>query len=125
MMGSSSSTPWGKASSVIHGNKEGFFSLEGDEPSKSPSRSFKDVLSGNSLVGDTIPNLTQLVFNSVPAVLLFDEEVPKLNPKVLHAPGSIFGLPLQTDQATASRIRPSVARVLVEADISKKHAKEI
>ncbi|KAI0513597.1 hypothetical protein KFK09_009624 [Dendrobium nobile] len=39
--------------------------------------------------------------------------------------GSIFGRPLQTDQATANRSRPSVARVLVEIDITKKHPKEI
>ncbi|KAI0493588.1 hypothetical protein KFK09_023707 [Dendrobium nobile] len=44
---------------------------------------------------------------------------------VLHALGAIFGRPLQTDQATASRTRPSVARVLVEVDITKKHAKEV
>ncbi|PKU70799.1 hypothetical protein MA16_Dca012552 [Dendrobium catenatum] len=47
------------------------------------------------------------------------------NPKVLHALGSIFGRPLQTDHATMTRTRPSVARVLVEVDISKKHVKEI
>ncbi|PKU82306.1 hypothetical protein MA16_Dca019577 [Dendrobium catenatum] len=47
------------------------------------------------------------------------------HPKVLHALGTIFGRPLQTDQATASRTRPSVARVLVEVDISKKHPKEV
>ncbi|KAI0516335.1 hypothetical protein KFK09_009007 [Dendrobium nobile] len=47
------------------------------------------------------------------------------NPTVLHALGSIFGRPLQTDQATASRTRPSVARILVEVDITKKHAKEV
>ncbi|PKU85020.1 hypothetical protein MA16_Dca017189 [Dendrobium catenatum] len=47
------------------------------------------------------------------------------NPQVLHAIGSVFGRPLQTDQATASRTRQSVARVLVEVDISKKHPKEV
>ncbi|KAI0492030.1 hypothetical protein KFK09_026295 [Dendrobium nobile] len=47
------------------------------------------------------------------------------NSKVLHALGAIFGRPLQTDQATASRTRPSVARVLVEVDITVKHAKEV
>ncbi|XP_020702189.1 uncharacterized protein LOC110113827 [Dendrobium catenatum] len=47
------------------------------------------------------------------------------NSKVLHALGSIFWRPLQTDQATASKTRPSVARVLVEVDISKKHPKEV
>ncbi|KAI0524341.1 hypothetical protein KFK09_003708 [Dendrobium nobile] len=47
------------------------------------------------------------------------------NSKVLHALGSIFGRPLQTDQATASKTRPSVARVLVEVDISRNHPKEV
>ncbi|PKU79759.1 hypothetical protein MA16_Dca010987 [Dendrobium catenatum] len=55
----------------------------------------------------------------------FESIVTFFNPKVLHALGSIFGYPLQIDQATAIRTRPSVARVLVEVDISKKHAKEI
>ncbi|PKU71422.1 hypothetical protein MA16_Dca004264 [Dendrobium catenatum] len=47
------------------------------------------------------------------------------NPQVLDAIGSVFGHPLQTDQATASRTRPSMERVLVEVDISKKHPKEV
>ncbi|PKU85717.1 hypothetical protein MA16_Dca018572 [Dendrobium catenatum] len=47
------------------------------------------------------------------------------NTKVLFALGSIFGRPLKTDQATASRTRPSVARVLVEVNITKKYAKEV
>ncbi|KAL0911842.1 hypothetical protein M5K25_017767 [Dendrobium thyrsiflorum] len=38
---------------------------------------------------------------------------------------SIFGKPLQTDQSIASISRPSVARVLVELDILKKHPDEI
>ncbi|KAL0903996.1 hypothetical protein M5K25_026064 [Dendrobium thyrsiflorum] len=47
------------------------------------------------------------------------------NHHVMLALGSIFGRPLQTDHATASRSRPSVARVLVEMDITKNHPKEI
>lgn len=47
------------------------------------------------------------------------------NPHVLHALGSIFGRPLQTNQATATRSRPSVARILVEFYITKKHTKEV
>ncbi|PKU72822.1 hypothetical protein MA16_Dca020262 [Dendrobium catenatum] len=47
------------------------------------------------------------------------------NPKVLHALGLIFGRLLQTDQATVARTRPSVARIVVEVDISKKYPKEI
>ncbi|KAI0519357.1 hypothetical protein KFK09_006801 [Dendrobium nobile] len=47
------------------------------------------------------------------------------NHKVLHALGLIFGRPLQTDQATASRTGLFVARILVEVDITKKYAKEV
>ncbi|KAL0912358.1 hypothetical protein M5K25_018324 [Dendrobium thyrsiflorum] len=47
------------------------------------------------------------------------------NSQILFGLASIFGKPLQTDQATASISRPSVARVLVELDISKKHPDEI
>ncbi|PKU63949.1 hypothetical protein MA16_Dca021577 [Dendrobium catenatum] len=125
MTGALASNPWGKASSPIHGNNKGFFNLEGGEPFKSPTRSFKDVLSGNPMVGDTIPNLTQSDFNGVPAMLFSDLRLHLFNPKVLHDLVSIFGRPLQTDQATATRTRTSMTRVLVEVDISKKHAKEI
>ncbi|XP_028552313.1 uncharacterized protein LOC114580043 [Dendrobium catenatum] len=223
-----SSNPWGKIASPIHGKSKGFFNLEGDAPSKSPTRSFKDVLSGDPLQGENAPKFTQSVINGAPAILISDEDILKLaspfkftlvgkfnlrrpnldnirsffanlklsgfysiglldsrhvaiqlsndmdysrifsrrsyficncqmkvlkwtpffdiheespivpvwisfpnlrlhffNPQVLHALGSVFGRPLQTDQATASRTRPSVARVLVEVDISKKFAKEI
>ncbi|KAL0926137.1 hypothetical protein M5K25_004531 [Dendrobium thyrsiflorum] len=47
------------------------------------------------------------------------------NNQVLFALASIFGRPLQTDQATSVISRPSVARVLVELDVSKKHPKEV
>ncbi|KAI0510483.1 hypothetical protein KFK09_011085 [Dendrobium nobile] len=47
------------------------------------------------------------------------------NQHVLHAIGSVFGRPLQSDQATAARSRPSVARILVEIDITKNHPKEV
>ncbi|KAL0909402.1 hypothetical protein M5K25_020266 [Dendrobium thyrsiflorum] len=47
------------------------------------------------------------------------------NQQILFALASIFGRPLQSDQATAAVSRPSVARVLVEMDISKKHPKEV
>ncbi|PKU86801.1 hypothetical protein MA16_Dca025401 [Dendrobium catenatum] len=47
------------------------------------------------------------------------------NHTVLQAIGSIFGRPLQVDQATANRSRPSVARILVEMDITKECPKEI
>ncbi|KAL0905689.1 hypothetical protein M5K25_024129 [Dendrobium thyrsiflorum] len=47
------------------------------------------------------------------------------NSQILFGLASIFGKPLQTDQATASISRPYVGRVLVELDISKKHPDEI
>ncbi|KAL0925310.1 hypothetical protein M5K25_003631 [Dendrobium thyrsiflorum] len=47
------------------------------------------------------------------------------NNQVLFALASIFGRPLQTDQATSLITRPSVARVLVELDVSKKQPKEV
>ncbi|KAL0922985.1 hypothetical protein M5K25_007023 [Dendrobium thyrsiflorum] len=48
------------------------------QSSPSRSRSFKDVLSAGSSSGDSLPSLTQGVFNGVPAVLLSDDEVLKL-----------------------------------------------
>ncbi|XP_020690945.1 uncharacterized protein LOC110105688, partial [Dendrobium catenatum] len=47
------------------------------------------------------------------------------NSHILFGLASVFGRPLQTDQATASLSRPSVARILVELDVTKKHPKEI
>ncbi|PKU81364.1 hypothetical protein MA16_Dca017402 [Dendrobium catenatum] len=47
------------------------------------------------------------------------------NSQVLFGLASILGRPLQTDQATASVSHPSVARILVEVDISKKFPNEI
>ncbi|KAI0511113.1 hypothetical protein KFK09_011736 [Dendrobium nobile] len=47
------------------------------------------------------------------------------NSHILFGLASVFGRPLQTDQATASLSRPSVARVLVELDVTKKHPHEI
>ncbi|KAL0928089.1 hypothetical protein M5K25_002329 [Dendrobium thyrsiflorum] len=47
------------------------------------------------------------------------------NHQVLFALASIFGRPLQTDQATSAISHPSVARVLVELDVTKKHPREV
>ncbi|KAI0507675.1 hypothetical protein KFK09_013802 [Dendrobium nobile] len=47
------------------------------------------------------------------------------NSHILFGLASVFGRPLQTDQATASLSRPSVARVLVKLDVTKKHPHEI
>ncbi|PKU71236.1 hypothetical protein MA16_Dca007233 [Dendrobium catenatum] len=49
---------------------------------------------------------------------------PNLRPhlfasRILHGLGSIFGKPLKTDNATSIGSRPSLARVLVELDVSK------
>ncbi|XP_028557077.1 uncharacterized protein LOC110105990 [Dendrobium catenatum] len=50
--------------------------------------------------------------------------LPKLRPhlftpRILHVVGSLFGRPLKVDSATFVGSRPSVARVLVELDITK------
>ncbi|KAI0527418.1 hypothetical protein KFK09_003018 [Dendrobium nobile] len=152
MAGGSSSTPWGNVASQIQDPNKGFFNLDSEVPYPTKSRSFKDVLSISA--GDILPSLTQTMFNGLSAILISNDEVLKLaspfrftmvgkfgvwrpnldairaffgNLKlsVLHALGLIFGWPLQTDQATASRTRPSVAQVLVEVDITKKHAKKV
>ncbi|KAI0529274.1 hypothetical protein KFK09_001821 [Dendrobium nobile] len=47
------------------------------------------------------------------------------NSQVLFGLASILGRPMQTDQATTFVYRPSVARILVEVDISKKFPSEI
>ncbi|KAI0513408.1 hypothetical protein KFK09_009428 [Dendrobium nobile] len=47
------------------------------------------------------------------------------NHQILFGLASIFGRPLQTDQATASVSHPSMAWVLIELDVSKKHPTEI
>ncbi|KAL0909311.1 hypothetical protein M5K25_020164 [Dendrobium thyrsiflorum] len=216
MAAPSSSNPWGNTIEPVPGKQKGFFSLD-EEGKKSPSRSFKDVVSSSTFAGETLSPLTLSVFKGVSVVLLSDDEVLKLtfpfqftlvgkffmrrpnmdyvrhffrnlklssfysiglldsrhvaiqlsndlnysrvfarryyyisncqmrllnwmlfldireespivpiwisftnlrlhffNPRVLHALGSIFGMPLQTDQATTSKTRPSVARVLVK-----------
>ncbi|KAI0515770.1 hypothetical protein KFK09_008437 [Dendrobium nobile] len=68
----------------------------------------------------------------VARALLFDDSVVSqlaapfaLTLVVLFGLASICGKPLQTDQATASISRPSIARVLVELDVSKKHPTEV
>ncbi|XP_020695165.1 uncharacterized protein LOC110108744 [Dendrobium catenatum] len=47
------------------------------------------------------------------------------NSQVLFRLASIFDRPFQTDEATASITQPSIARVLVELDVSKKHPGEV
>ncbi|KAI0523134.1 hypothetical protein KFK09_005524 [Dendrobium nobile] len=56
----------------------------------------------------------------VPIWISFPGLRPHLfSPRILFGLGSIFGRPIQTDNATAVGSRPSVARILVEIDISK------
>ncbi|KAL0915611.1 hypothetical protein M5K25_016041 [Dendrobium thyrsiflorum] len=130
--------PWGVAARPASAKPQGFFNL-GSDVSKSPSRSFKEVVSGNTSAGDSISSLAHSSMNGVPAIFLFDEEVLKLASPFqftlvakftlrrpnLDAIRSVFGRPLQNDQATTARSRPSVARILVEVDITKKHTKEV
>ncbi|PKU60673.1 hypothetical protein MA16_Dca028358 [Dendrobium catenatum] len=56
----------------------------------------------------------------VPVWLSFSGLRPHLfSFRILFGLGSVFGRPIHTDNATASGSRPSVARVLVEIDVSK------
>ncbi|PKU65710.1 hypothetical protein MA16_Dca009747 [Dendrobium catenatum] len=42
------------------------------------------------------------------------------SPRILSSLGSLFGHPLKSDMATASGSHPSMARILVELDVTKK-----
>ncbi|KAL0906063.1 hypothetical protein M5K25_024525 [Dendrobium thyrsiflorum] len=58
----------------------------------------------------------------VPIWVSFPNLWPHLfSPRILHGLGSIFGRPLRLDNATANGSRPSVPRVLVELDITKRY----
>ncbi|KAI0530965.1 hypothetical protein KFK09_000514 [Dendrobium nobile] len=46
-------------------------------------------------------------------------------PRILFGLGSLFGRPLKSDLATTSGSRPSVARILVELDVTKKHEEKV
>ncbi|KAL0909928.1 hypothetical protein M5K25_020838 [Dendrobium thyrsiflorum] len=62
----------------------------------------------------------------VPIWISFPNLRPHMfSPRILHAMGSLFGRPLQVDHATSVGSRPSVARVLVELDVSKKYPDKI
>ncbi|KAL0903863.1 hypothetical protein M5K25_025919 [Dendrobium thyrsiflorum] len=45
-------------------------------------------------------------------------------PRILHGLGALFGKPLKIDAATSAGSRPSMARVLVELDITKSYPKQ-
>ncbi|KAL0908199.1 hypothetical protein M5K25_022677 [Dendrobium thyrsiflorum] len=60
----------------------------------------------------------------------FEISFPNLRPhlfstRILQGLGSIFGRPLKTDSATANGTRPSVARVLVELDVTKRYPDKV
>ncbi|KAI0503868.1 hypothetical protein KFK09_014811 [Dendrobium nobile] len=62
----------------------------------------------------------------VPVWISFPLLRPHLfSPRILLGLGSIFGRPLKSDLATAVGSRPSMARILVELDVTKKHAEKI
>ncbi|PKU83460.1 hypothetical protein MA16_Dca021855 [Dendrobium catenatum] len=62
----------------------------------------------------------------VPIWVSFPHLRPHLfSPRILFGLGSLFGRPLKTDMATASGSRPSLARILVELDVTKKHAEKV
>ncbi|PKU77647.1 hypothetical protein MA16_Dca013439 [Dendrobium catenatum] len=62
----------------------------------------------------------------IPIWISFLKRRPHMfSPRILHAVGSLFGRPLKVDSATSVGSQPSVARVLVELDISKSYHSQI
>ncbi|KAL0916491.1 hypothetical protein M5K25_014011 [Dendrobium thyrsiflorum] len=62
----------------------------------------------------------------IPIWIFFPNLRPHLfSPRILHALGSLFGRPLKVDNATSIGSRPSLARVLVELDITKKYPEKV
>ncbi|KAL0909629.1 hypothetical protein M5K25_020515 [Dendrobium thyrsiflorum] len=62
----------------------------------------------------------------VPIWVSFPNLRPHLfSPRILQGLGSIIGRPLKIDQATSVGFRPSVARILVELDVSKQHPDKV
>ncbi|PKU61924.1 hypothetical protein MA16_Dca017257 [Dendrobium catenatum] len=47
------------------------------------------------------------------------------SPRILSGLGSLFGKPLKSDMATASGSRPSMARIMVELDVTKNYPDKI
>ncbi|KAL0927253.1 hypothetical protein M5K25_001416 [Dendrobium thyrsiflorum] len=108
----------------------------------SMSRSFVEALSGSSS-SSSFPDLKQSTFSGFPALMVSEEEFfalaepfrfslvgffPSKRPSlasILHGIGLLFGNPLKVDNATAVGLRTSVARVLVEIDVTKKFTDKI
>ncbi|KAL0908235.1 hypothetical protein M5K25_022720 [Dendrobium thyrsiflorum] len=85
---------------------------------KNNPRYFLDALSEAFLSND-FPDLKSTTHRGLPSLAhLF-------YPRILHGLGSLFGRPLKIDNATAVGSRPSVARVLVELDISKSYSEVV
>ncbi|KAL0906731.1 hypothetical protein M5K25_025248 [Dendrobium thyrsiflorum] len=62
----------------------------------------------------------------VPIWVSFTNLRPHLfSPRILQGLGSIFGRPFKIDHATSIGSRPSVARILVELDVSKQHPDKV
>ncbi|KAI0501871.1 hypothetical protein KFK09_016816 [Dendrobium nobile] len=62
----------------------------------------------------------------IPIWISFPKLRPHLfTPRILHALGSMFGNPLKVDSATSAGSRPSLARVLVELDVTRTYPKHI
>ncbi|KAL0915133.1 hypothetical protein M5K25_015532 [Dendrobium thyrsiflorum] len=63
---------------------------------------------------------------TIPIWVSFPNLRPHLfSPWILHGLGSLFGRHLRTDNATSNGTRPSVARVLVELDVTKRYHDQI
>ncbi|KAI0529147.1 hypothetical protein KFK09_001694 [Dendrobium nobile] len=133
---------WGVPPQGMHGSTKGMID---NGKALASSRSFGDVLAGPSQSKDPSFSFTKLIVKGYPAILMSDDDIIKLaspfqftlvgllDPRHVSIQLSndldynrVFARrPLQTDQATASRLRTSVARILVELDITKKHQKEV
>ncbi|PKU84950.1 hypothetical protein MA16_Dca022991 [Dendrobium catenatum] len=57
----SPSNAWGKASSPTHGKRRGFFELDDNASFKSPTSSFKDVLSGSPMQVGSRPSVARIL----------------------------------------------------------------
>ncbi|KAL0917436.1 hypothetical protein M5K25_012496 [Dendrobium thyrsiflorum] len=63
---------------------------------------------------------------AIPIWVSFPNLRPHLfSPWILHGLSSLFGRPLRTDNATLNGTRPSVARVLVELDVTKRYPDQV
>ncbi|KAL0909763.1 hypothetical protein M5K25_020660 [Dendrobium thyrsiflorum] len=63
---------------------------------------------------------------TIPIWVSFPNLRPHLfSPRILHGLGSLFGRPLRTDNATSNGTRPSVARVLVDLDVTKRYPDQV